>query len=140
MSELLDFLETLVKNNKNEYLYQVLEVGTSIDEIISKEIKYQIAQIIIRNKIKIKTLGALCNMIFKGDYWESILFYKEISTKRIQVHVCVAIDLLEMIALGSYSIEREEFQQYRKMKMEENILIDEYTMNEKEYRTYTQNQ
>ncbi|MGL4740475.1 MAG: hypothetical protein ACRC41_06670 [Sarcina sp.] len=140
MNELLDFLEDLVNKNKNEYLYQILEVGTSIDAILSKETKYEIAKIIIKNKIRVKTLGGLCNMIYEGDYWENVIFYKELSAKRIQVHVCIAIDILEMLVLGQYSLEKEKFQMYRKKKMEENILRDEYTMTEKQYRVYTEKQ
>ncbi|WP_055069077.1 hypothetical protein [Clostridium massiliamazoniense] len=136
MKKLLDFLEELRDKYKEEYSYNENIEDTSIDEVVSRDDKYKIAQIIVSEKIKILHIIIMIDWVSPYPYINTIKSYKEMM-KPLNVIVAAALDLLECMI---YAEAGETYEKFHKDCKESKILKDEYTMNDKEYEEYSKKQ
>lgn len=136
MKELLDFLEELRDKYKEEYLYNENIEDTSIDDVVKRDDKYKIAQIIVNKKIKILHIIIIMDWMLPYPYINTIKSYKEIM-KPLNVMVAAALDILECMI---YAEAGERYERFHEEYKESKILKDEYTMTDKEYEEYSKKQ
>lgn len=136
MKKLLDFLEVLKDKYKEEYLYNDNWENTSIDTIVSREDKFELAKIIVDEKIKLLYLAFMIDVVTPRPYVRTINAYKEMM-KPINVRVAVVLDLLELMI---YAEGGERYKRFIEDYKEAKILKDEYTMSNEEYEEYSKNQ
>ncbi len=136
MKKLLNFLEILRDKYKDEYLYNEDWENKSIDRVVSKEDKYEIAKIIIDEKVKLIYMAIMVEWTSPYSYIKTIKIYKEMM-KPINVRVAVALDLLECMI---YAEGGEKYKKFLENYKENKILKDEYTMSNEEYEIYSEKQ
>ncbi|WP_066869947.1 hypothetical protein [Clostridium mediterraneense] len=136
MKKLLDFLEELRDKYKEEYLYNEKWESTSIDMVVSREDKYKIAQIIVEEKVKLRYIYIMVDWVEPYPYINTIKLYKEMM-KSLNVIVSASLDLLEKMI---YAEGGERYKRFLEEYKESKILKDEYTMNDEEYREYSEKQ
>lgn len=133
MKKLLDFLEVLKDKYKEQYLYNDNWEHISIDAVVNRDDKYEIAKIIIEKKIKLLYFAFMIDVVSPYRYIKTINSYKEMM-KPINVRVAVALDLLELMI---YSEGGEKYKKFMEEYKESKILKDEYTMSDAEYKEYS---
>ena len=138
MNKFLDFLEELRDKYTREYLYTLDWESSSIDDLISKEDRYNLAKMIIDEKIKFKYMFIINNWFVGDSYSDAIKVYKEeIKMKPIQLMVAVALDILDGMICANTS---EEWEAFIESSLDDGLLKDEYIMDDSSYAEYSKKQ